>query len=308
MAATQTVSYSETDTARQCLHKHRLAYKERWVTITKSPALNRGTLWHAVLEDFYLTIQFFQQVADGKWPDYGNVQAPESVVLEHAFEAGMAHLRDDRGAWRNDDAELIGWMFDGYIRHYGIDPDWKIVGVEQPYAFYLNTETGGRSRFKLKMKLDLVVRDLSMNRILVVDHKSGKNLPYDKELDIDDQFGLYIWGLKQAGKNVFGAMHSAARTHRNKDQAKNPQELEDRFKRTNLYRTDKELDAIALDAYRTMKLAYSLKPGEEPRSPNTDTCRWRCDYLESCLAGRKGMDEHEVMRGMGMEQNFTRHG
>ena len=308
MPATHIVSYSELDTARQCLFKHRLAYKERWVGITRSPALAKGTLWHEVMENYYLTLQFFQQVSDGKWaPAFPAVPYDPDLVLEEAFRVGMSILINDDGSYKDENCELIGWMFQGYVEYYGVDENWKILAVEQAFEFWLPTDRGGRSGFKVKMKLDLVVRDLELNRRLVVDHKSGKNLPYDKELDIDDQFGLYVWGTGQAGRPGFGAIHSAARTQRNKDQTKNPQLLEDRHKRSMLFRTDRELEAIAIDAYRTARVAYGSKPGEEPRSPNTDTCRWRCDYTEACLGSRKGMDERELLIGLGFEQNFKRH-
>lgn len=308
MATTQIVSYSEIDTARQCFLKHRWSYKERWVGISKSPALSRGTLWHKVLEDFYLVILFFQQIADGKWePAFPAVKVGDDLILEEAFKAGMAHLVNPAGNYLDEDADLIGWMFTGYVELYGIDPNWKILGVEQAMEFWLPTERGGRSRFKVKMKLDLVVRDLELDRRIVVDHKSGKNLPYSKELDVDDQFGLYVWGMRQAKVPVFGAVHSAARTQRNKNQDRFPQALEERFKRTPLYRTDTELNAVAVDAYRSAKAAYGFKPGEEPRSPNTDTCRWKCDYLEVCLGTRKGMPEKSLLNDFGFEQNFQRH-
>lgn len=308
MAKTHLVSFSEIDTARQCAFKHRLSYKERWVGETKSQALNKGTLWHVVMENYYLVIQFFQQVAEGKWaPEFPAVTLPNDDVLEIAYKHAMLFLVDERGSYLDETAELIGWMFQGYVECYGIDPDWKILAVEQRWDFWLPTPRGGRSNFKIKLKLDLVIRDIPTDRLYVVDHKSGKNLPKDKELDIDDQFGLYIWGLRANGKNIFGAMHSAARTHRNKDLVKNPQPLEERFRRKPLYRTDVELQEVAVDAYKSARNAYLTPVGEEGRSPNSDTCRWRCDYLEACLLSRKGVPIKGTLESMGFVQNFERH-
>src|SRR5690606_17496323 len=124
---------------------------------------------------------------------------------------------------------------------------------------------------------DLIVRERSTGNIWILDHKSGRDLPKDKELDLDDQFGLYTWGLRQLGRRVHGSIHSAARTHRNKDQTRHPQPLHERFARKQIYRTDRELDMLALEAYRLLRLAYSIPIGEAPRSPNPDTCRWRCE-------------------------------
>ncbi len=109
------------------------------------------------------------------------------------------------------------------------------------------------------------------------------------------------------GKPVFGSIHNGARTQRNKDQAKHFQPLEERFSRTRLARTDQELTHLAVDAWRAAKMAYSIKPGEAPRAPNTDTCGWKCSYTEPCLAGRKGMDDREMLRDLRFTQDRTRH-
>lgn len=299
MPETITISYSELDTARQCLFKHDLAYRGRWRAPDTSPALSRGTLWHAVMESHYRTLMVYQQAARAG-DDWG-----EARLQMELRRAVMPHLYDP-SMRQTEQQELVEWMYTGYLEHYGLDPDYTILAVEHAPEVWLPTDRGGRSRFKLKLKIDLVVR--WQGKIWLLDHKSGKDLPKKKELDIDDQFGLYTWAMVRLGRPVLGSIHSAARTHRNKDQTKHPQPLETRFLRTPLYRTPRELEAIALDAYKTAVAMYRWEPGEAPRSPNTDTCRWRCDYTESCLASRKGIalvTDH--LRDLGFVQDFTRH-
>ncbi len=286
------VSYSELDTYRQCPHKHALAYKSRWTRPTKSPALTKGTAWHAVMEAHY------NAIAELKNPGH-------TSYIIRAFDS-------------IDDPEvrsLITWMYDGYRRLYGLDPEWKVESVEQTYVVPLPTPSGRKSRFHLKMKIDLVV-EWKGNR-WVVDHKSGKDLPKSKMLEFDDQFGLYTWGLQALGLDVFGSIHNAARTFRpappkeRKDgtvaEPKPDQPLASRFHRTPLYRTDDELRQVALDAYHTARRAYNDDVGE--RHPNPDTCQWRCDYPEACLHGRKTTDEREVdyLEASGFVQDFMRH-
>lgn len=293
MSSTITVSYSEIDTARQCLMKHELAYKLRWQSPTTSPALARGTLWHALLERHYLVLQKWQNVEVG-WDE-------EQIRAE--LQANVMALLYDEGMRQTEEQELIEWMYTGYLELYGLDLPWKILAVEHAAEVYLPTPAGGRSRFKLKMKIDLIVKD-EQGHLLCVDHKSGKDLPKQRVLDIDDQFGLYTWGLRQLGKKIFGAIHSAARTQRN---VSKPQPLDERFSRTQLYRTDKELDIIAVEAYRAARAAWLIPIGEAPRSPNTDTCGWKCSYTEACLMGRKGLDMTEILQGSGYVQSFERH-
>lgn len=293
------VSFSEIDCFRQCPHKHELAYKQRWQSPSIGPALSRGILWHAVMEAHYRYIMELQQQHHGEWTKH--------------FDAGLLlaerinpMLHNDIGG-QTEDQQLVEWMYEGYVAHYGLDPEWRILGVEHAAVVTLPTPRGTPSQKKLKIKIDLIVRD-SQKRLWIVDHKSGKNLPKDKELDIDDQFGLYTWGMRKLGQDVFGSLHNAARTHRNKDQVAHPQPLEERHSRTRLVRTPTELDTLAIEAYRTASRAYAIKPGEAERAPNSDTCRWRCDFTEPCLASRKGIiPEDEMLTDMGFVQDFTRH-
>lgn len=299
---TITVSYSELDTFRQCPFKHQLAYRERWQQRPDrvGPALQKGTLWHSAMEEHYRVLQAAQRVE-------GGVRADE--VLAKAARRVREVLWDaERGEWRSEYAELIEWIYEGYVANYGIDENWKILAVEHSAECWLPTPRGTRSQVKLKMKLDLVVREVDTGHLLAVDHKSGRDLPKDKELDIDDQFGLYTWGMRSLGKPVFGSMFNAARAQRLKTKA---QPLEERFSRTPLYRTEEELDAIAIEAYKTARRAYGQheEDGDPPRAPDSDRCKWRCDFTDACLFGRKvGNDAtREFLADTGYTQNFERH-
>lgn len=303
MAKAITVSYSELDTARQCLKKHEYGYKLRFQAPETGPALSKGILWHEVMETHYKMIKYWQDEHQPGEIVFGD----EMLGFEEALMRQVMSVLYEQGQPRSEWSELVEWMYRGHVEQYGIDPDWRILAVEHAPLMWLPTPRGGRSRFRIKMKIDLIVR--WNGKIWIVDHKSGKDLPKDKELDIDDQFGLYTWGLRKMGKKVFGQVHSAARTHRNKDQDKHPQPLDERFRRTRLFRSDDELETIAVEAYRYARVAYSHPIGEAPRSPNPDTCRWRCDFTEACMMGRKTDDARmrEMLESMGFTRNLERH-
>jgi hypothetical protein len=204
-----------------------------------------------------------------------------------------------------DVIELIRWMFEGYVDHYSTDSEWEILAVEYRFHTPLLTASGRRSGFVLKGGVDLVTRHRITGRIWIWDHKSAANLPKDRDLDFDDQLGLYDWGLKRMGKNIFSCMHSTARTQRNKSK---PQELEDRFMRVPSSRTDRELANIEQEALATARSAYSHFNRHE-RHPDSDTCRWKCEFKEACLAGRKTDDAYErvFLGDIGFRQDYTRH-
>jgi hypothetical protein len=305
MPKTHTVSWSEIDTFRQCPFKHELAYKQRWSkTPEEGGPLSRGTLLHEVMEAHYLAMKLNQD-AKGTMPT-----VTESRVAEQMDTIDV--LLGRRGGVRTMQTEqqnLVEWMYEGYLAAFGYDQlEWEIVAVEYANEFWLPTVNGGRSNYKIKMKLDLIMRQRTTGQLWIWDHKSCKNLPTDKMLELNDQFGLYIWGLRQLGMEVRGAIHNACRTQRNKG----PMELAERFLRTPLYRTDEELNTIAVEAYKTARRAWgATKEGEAERNTNEDTCRWRCDFTETCLGSRKDRDPRGYLQHSltlsGFTQNRERH-
>jgi hypothetical protein len=207
-------------------------------------------------------------------------------------------LLHDQGK-QSEQQELVEWMYNGYVEHYGSDPQWQILGVELAQVVPLLNERGNRTRFRLKMKIDLVVKDRTFGGVWSIDHKSAKDLDREKTVDLDDQFGLYTWGLRQMGRPVRGSMYSGARTQRNKG----PMALDTRFSRIRMHRTDIELTNLALDAYRVARAAYSGPNQDQPySSPNPQTCGWKCDFTDVHLAARKGIPIQPLLRDFG----FTR--
>lgn len=315
------VSWSEIDAMRQCPMKHDLSYIERW---SKPPrpdgALGKGILWHEVMEDHYRALVATQGKAPGDKPTESE---PARLALAEA--AGRLRLakykaeavrRHDSGALETHD--LIEWMYDGYIEMWGSDPQWWIAATEHNAQVRLPNLTGGKSRFALKLKIDLVIAQQGMfdNKLgkrswhtYVVDHKSGKDLPKDTDFDFLDQFTLYTWALRQVGKKVYGQMYNAARTYR----TIKPAALDTRFERTPMARVDTELDRVAIEAYQDVKARYDQQRaldkvgGEPPRHTNEKTCGWRCDFTEPCLHGRKGGDMRDFLYSSGFRQAFERH-
>lgn len=305
---TRTISWSEVSTYRSCPHKHELQYLERWsMTPPDHTALGKGIMYHLAMETHYNAIK--------------------------AGEEPKVAVHNLMGEWRRvgrdvDTIELIEWMYDGHVRLYGNDEQWEVIAVEYAFEFPLLDADGKPTGFKLKGKIDVIVRDRETGRVFVVDHKSCSALPKQRELDLDDQMGLYLWGLKKLGKNPMGAIYSAARTAMNKgdkpgaveawEQAKaagekpgarpKPQELTDRFSRTYLTRTPRELDVIALETLATARSMYSPDNAHE-RHPDTDRCKWMCGMLEACLIGRKTTPAREraFLVDIGFEQRFERH-
>jgi hypothetical protein len=251
-----------------CPHKHQLAYRERWEPEKEAPALSKGRLFHDVLAAHYLATR------DGLSPSSGVT----NVLV---------------GCPDEELTELVSWMYVGYLDAYGLDPDWEILEVESTREIWLPTERGGRSGFRLKVKIDLLIRD-EVGRTWLVDHKTAGDFASELGLDLDDQFSLYQWALERCGVPVHGVIYNCARTRRNKT----PMTLEQRFRRVMLYRTPEQLQNTAIDAWRT---ARRMSKACE-RTTNSDRCTWGCSFTEPCLHGRKGGDEHDFLLSSGYRQ------
>lgn len=286
-----TVSWSEIDTYRQCPHKHDLTYRQRWVGKTTAPALMRGSLFHKVLEAHYRSL----------------MERPGDLVsARRQAEQWWLEWRREWGGENGEEADLVWWMYEGYVEQWGADPDWEIRGVEQKLEVPIPTAAGRPSRFILKMQIDLIVRDRTMGgKLFIVDHKSGAELPKRKNLDMADQFSLYMWGMRALGYPVFGSMWNAARTRRLKTKES---ALSDRFCRELLARTDHELNTIMRETYATARKAYAAKAITE-RHPDADRCQWACSFTEACLLGRKTSDQRErqFLLDTGYVVDDTRH-
>lgn len=311
VGATQIVSYSELDTFRQCPLKHHLLYQRRWTKPTKpGSALDKGSLWHLVMEDHYGVIKTWQDINRRRMS-----KVAERKVLTRAAKLVRDRLHDpDGGEYWSDVHELVAWMYEGYVEKYGADLNWRITGIEHQIQLPLLDAKGNASRYILKAKLDLIVREWDSGNLWIVDHKSGQNLPTQMDLEIDDQFGLYTWLMRRVNKPVMGSLHSAARTTRNvgdwPDATKGkPQSLDQRMSRTYLNRGEIELTNLALDAYYAAKAAYPDDPAYAARysSPDPRSCGWKCDVKEPHLQMRSGSNPDAVMIDFGFKVDRTRH-
>ena len=300
------VSYSELDSFRQCPLKHLLSYKQRWTKEkSEDSALGKGTLWHKVMEAHYGVIKQAQESGE-------QVKDPASVLVQ-ARKAVTPLLFSENGK-QTEVQELMQWMYEGHIDRYGTDREFTIVGIELGPHVPLPWPDGRDSHYILKTKLDLLVRD-SFGQLWVLDHKSGANKPTEFEMQIDDQFGLYTWALHRLGYEVAGSIHSYARTTRNQADfdgysgKATPQTLDQRFERYYLNRTDRELKALADDAFATARNAYPPKGMTLPlySAPDPRNCGWKCDFKEAHLMLREGLGLEYVMKSEGFHQDFTRH-
>ena len=278
-----TVTYSELDTFRQCALKHQLSYTEGWrKTPQPGSPLSRGSLFHNVMEVHYTWLQ--------RDPN-ADLQEIQAFIRKHL----LMNTQDP-----DVDQVLVDWIYEGYLECYGRDPNWEILEVEGAHRVPLGPPD---SQFMLAFKLDLLVRQRNTGQIWLVDHKTARDFTRQTEIDIDDQFGLYSWGLRQLGIDVMGTIRSDSRTQRNKTK---PMTMDQRFRRVPTFRTKIELAHLARDAYDCALSAYSADKVVYS-SPAPDRCTWRCDYLQPHLLMRKGIELETSLPDYGYSRSDVKH-
>lgn len=322
------VSHSEAESAARCAFQHQLQYRERWAReFNPESAAGKGIAWHEILEIHYRVIQSAQLARESQGRPWWTFD--QEATLEVA--RGLVKAAIDRFSDISEElGELLSWMYGGYVRHWGADPDWRIIDVEragqvplnppisedyEPLPLYANQSPADASeQFQFKYRADLVVEE--NGRLWLVDHKSVANFPTQFDLDFDSQVDRYTWALRQEGLRVHGAIFSQARRR----MLKKAQPLDERHRRPRTSRTPRELDVIAADLFRTVYARYAdqlgleqyaahpeVAPRDAPRSTSARHCSFLCDMTEPCLAGRKGTDSRQFLVEEGFTQNFTRH-
>ncbi len=308
------VSYSELDAYRQCRLKHQLSYLENWRVPRdqEAEALVRGTLMHSVLEKHYGVIKEAQETI--------GVQDLEPIDF---WSATNSLLYNEDGG-QSERQELVEWIYEGYVENYLVEDlsNWDIMEIEMPLTAPLGPG------IDLSGTTDLLVKDKRLGGGLwIVDHKTCKNLPRQKDFDMEDQTGIYAFLLREAGYDIRGAIYNFCRTYK----LVRPMGLEERFLRHVTVRTDRELETMAREAYETMVEAYGSHQGrmsrasmaamdrgespqeaiyDAPRSPDGERCGWKCGFTEACLAGRKLGPERtrSFLEDIGMTQHETKPG
>lgn len=300
------VSYSELTTARQCPLKHQLSYKERWRKDVGG-ARYTGVRWHEVMAAHYLTLGNIQtrQFENGTH-DHGlwKYSMQEKAEVAEAVGRVMAAQPNDQTAL------VIAWMYQNHLTVRGFQSRYRVVDVEAGPVVPLPDAPGAKMRFELKTRIDLIVFDEITNTIWVIDHKSGaaQGKPSNKLSQLDEQFGLYAWALRQTGVKVFGSRYQWTSTYQHTSGRHLPTEyIED----CALDRTDSELNRIAEDATRTALLVYEWDHetrGAAPSSPDPELCKRRCDFANAHIAARRGtIDLREYLANTGFEIDKTRH-
>lgn len=282
------VSYSELEAFWQCPTKHRWAYVDRWNIDEGKPALDRGTVWHAMLQTHYEVT---------RRPDWTATYGAEDL-----HDKVMATMVS--GGLDEEQCELLTWMYAGYVENYGYrEPEYDILATEinRTIPLPMPDDPYKPSEFGLKVKIDMVTRNRRTGQLLAWDHKTAGDFTPPERLQWRPQFPLYTWALRAASLDIAGFMVNSARTKRNKG----PMNMDQRFQRRFMLYTDTQLTWHALNAAKAAHAIHDPNRIEysSPRDLNMGACTW-CDFAKPHAQIIRGADETQAMTDFGFVRGF----
>lgn len=102
-------------------------------------------------------------------------------------KAAAADKSKDWGEVRWTDLYNLGVaVLKNYEAEYQGDPHWDVIAAENTFSANIANKAIDVGT------IDLVVRDLNRNKIIVVDHKTANGFPDWRFLNLDDQGGSYV--------------------------------------------------------------------------------------------------------------------
>jgi hypothetical protein len=177
---------------KQTQYKYAERLKKRYLS-GKDKALQRGTWFHALLQEYY---------------------AGRSWRAMHAhFTAKFNDLMDEEQMELGDlPGELLALM-KSYLWHYGADKSdpmhgWNVIGTEVTFECPWPDNPDGTDIYRCRV--DALIED--EHGLWIVDHKTHKSLPDMSFRLLDTASPLYIWCAREAGFNVRGFIWNYIRT------------------------------------------------------------------------------------------------
>lgn len=203
--------------------------------------------WQKWWYEYRLGLRPKGKQADARWFGIGIHEAlalwylPERARGPHPAET-FGKWADGEIAWvktwLGDDYDEATWvdavelgiaMLNGYVEHYGRDPQWEVIAVEHPFKVRL--KQAGKPVALFASRWDGVIRDRRTGLVLLLEHKTASqiNLAY---LDGDNQALAYLavandylraQGILRPGENIGGIQYNFLRKSLPDDRPKNAQ-------------------------------------------------------------------------------------
>lgn len=209
-----------------------------------------------------------------------------------------------------DASELGNLILEEYVDHYGRDPQWNIIAIEQQFKTLI--KDGGKPVAKFMSTFDGVTRDEEDGQVYLLEHKTAREIS-TAYLELDPQAGAY-WavatailrakGLIGPKEYISGIMYNFLRKARpdirprdeggaylNKDGSVSKRQPKPIFHREPIERSPEELEMEMRALQDEVTFMKAMRDGTQPiRMNRTKDCPW-CDYFDLCVLKLRGNQE-----------------
>lgn len=268
------ISYSKAQAFKTCKYKYKLAHVEMHnpdakkpglMPITKSPALERGTHGHLIMEWFHKAVK---------------------KELEFPYETGECkRLMSDaivRGIALDGNLTMeISKQLIEYACNVFPYKNWRVLEVEKEYRIPVGIDAKSGLQKVVPCTIDLVV-DIS-GVIVIVDHKFAADPYSDDRIEIEPQLPVYIGVLRALGVPVSYGIYNFMRTRKMKEVA---EQVVQKPCRPN----DIRIKASFADHLYTVQdiIVFQQEDKRATRTPGNN-CDY-CDFKKICKLELKGED------------------
>ena len=255
------ISQSEVDSFLSCKRRHYYAHMEKIKPKTYSKALNRGTIGHDVLAQYYLSLKELRSVDQAK-------EDAMQVLNKYAQAENMEVL-----------LELTVILNRFFAWAAATQMNWEILEVEQEHRIPVPG-----TDLIYPFKADLLVRDTKRDKVILVDHKFIQDFYKDDLIAILPQMGKYVGALQMAGIQVDDGAYQMLRTRSIKST-----DINDHLRLQYMNLKQVKIDRYLKEQFSGMKqISAASKIDQETyrenfalRSANQFNCR-SCPYLDLC--------------------------
>tara|TARA_Y100000310_G_scaffold334179_1_gene413307 strand:- start:9147 stop:9917 length:771 start_codon:yes stop_codon:yes gene_type:complete len=199
--------------------------------------------------------------------------------------------------WDEDIQEMIQLrtlgiaMLEGYLKEYRRKEPLKAVLVEGEMKRRVPNPLGEPSSIAVVTRVDTVVRDTSLNKLFILEHKTFTRWE-PSQLERDHQFVAELWVAQQHFKErIAGVIYNGLRKQIPSNRVKNPL-----FERRYLYINENQIKVFLQRCYSVglqLLAGYKGHLGIYPE-PSLFRCQ-QCPFKDPCTAFMRGDDYQYIL-------------
>ena len=263
-----------------CHRKYFNAYVLRLESRRKGKALAIGIIGHDAMQAYYKSRR------DG---------GSHTDSVREANQLLTTYLYDRTDEFGMDHIMTVKRIHDAYYDFYGDDPNWEVLEVEKFYKLDLTDE------FYMPMRLDLLIREISTNRIYIVDTKYTYDFWAPNDKSLSPQFPKYLATLKANGIKVDGVIINQLRYRENAKQL---------FDRDKIPITDNKIRlnlTMHVTSAREIQNFHAQPPYVQEqiatRVLKAQTCKY-CSFNDLCELELDGSDTETFKLGKYQQKSY----